>query len=167
MRRDRHTGAVFTSDAKVPDPHVIVLFGALGDLSRRKLLPGLFHLDAAGLMPDQYRILGTSRRGGSVDDFLDVARSAIGDGARGDGWRRFARRLAFSEFSAEAPGHLVDAVNAAEQEIGGEPRRLHYLAIPPVAFAETVRALGASALAERARLVLRSRSVRIFRARAS
>src|SRR5262245_33857420 len=48
--------------ASVPDDHVIVLFGALGDLSKRKLLPGLFHLDRAGLMPANYRIIGTSRK---------------------------------------------------------------------------------------------------------
>ena len=39
-----------------PPNHVIILFGATGDLARRKLLPGLFHLAAAGLMPDRYQI---------------------------------------------------------------------------------------------------------------
>ena len=70
--------------AAVPDDHVIVLFGALGDLSRRKLLPGLFHLDRAGLMPERYKVIGTSRKGGSEDDFRAVARTAIGDAARRD-----------------------------------------------------------------------------------
>ena len=37
------------------DDHVIVIFGATGDLAKRKLLPGLFHLAATGLMPDDYR----------------------------------------------------------------------------------------------------------------
>ena len=106
---------VYASDATVPDPHVIVLFGALGDLSRRKLLPGLFHLEHAGLMPDDYRILGTSRRGGSADEFRAVAREAIGDEAAGDRWQRFVERLSFSAFSAEEPGPLVDAVGAAER----------------------------------------------------
>jgi glucose-6-phosphate 1-dehydrogenase len=54
-------------------PHVIVLFGATGDLARRKLLPGLFHLSQAGLLPE-CRIIGTS-----LDDFDD------------DGFRDFAR----------------------------------------------------------------------------
>jgi glucose-6-phosphate 1-dehydrogenase len=44
-----------------PDDHVLVLFGATGDLARRKLLPGLFRLEHAGLMPERYRIVGTSR----------------------------------------------------------------------------------------------------------
>ena len=138
----------------VPDPHVIVLFGALGDLSRRKLLPGLFHLEHAGLMPDDYRILGTSRRGGSADQFRDIAREAIGEEAAGDAWQRFAGRLCFDAFSAEDHGPLVEAVSAAERELGGEPRCLYYLAIPPAAFSATVRALGESGLAERARVVL-------------
>ena len=47
--------------AFIPDDHIIVLFGGLGDLARRKLLPGLFHLDRAGLMPAGYKIIGTSR----------------------------------------------------------------------------------------------------------
>ncbi len=140
--------------ATVPDPHLIVLFGALGDLSRRKLLPGLFHLDDAGLMPEDYRVLGTSRRGGSVDEFRDFARRAIGDEAAGDGWQSFVQRLAFSSFSAKEPGPLVEAVSASEQEMGAEPRRLHYLSVPPTASGDMVLALGASGLAERARLVL-------------
>ena len=47
---------------KRPDNHVIVLFGATGDLAKRKLLPGLFHLHAAGLLPREYRVIGSSPR---------------------------------------------------------------------------------------------------------
>src|SRR3954453_16134707 len=50
--------AVPANGPAVPDPHVIVLYGALGALARRKLLPGLFHLHRAGLMPAGYRIPG-------------------------------------------------------------------------------------------------------------
>jgi glucose-6-phosphate 1-dehydrogenase len=150
----RNTGVVPASDVMVPDPHVIVLFGALGDLSRRKLLPGLFHLEQARLMPADYRIIGTSRRGGSVDEFRAVAQRAVEHEAEGDHWERFAERLCFSAFSAEEPGSLVEAVGAAEREMGGGPRRLHHLAIPPGAFGAAVLALGESGLAERARVVL-------------
>ncbi len=151
---DAILAAVYASDATVPDRHVIVLFGALGDLSRRKLLPGLFHLEQTGLMPDEYRILGTSRRGGSADEFRAAARKAIGGEAAGEPWERFVERLSFSAFSAEEPEPLVDAVRAAERGIGGESRRLHHLAIPPTAFGATVIALGESNLAERSRVVL-------------
>jgi len=133
---------------------VIVLYGALGDLARRKLLPGLFHLHRAGLMPADYRILGTSRRGGDADEFRAAARQAIGPESAGDAWEPFARRLSFSAFRAEDPQPLIEAVDAAEQELAGAPRRLHYLSIPPMAFGDIVRAVGASGLAERGRLVL-------------
>ena len=140
--------------AAIPDPHIIVLFGALGDLSRRKLLPGLFHLESAGLMPGDYRVIGTSRRGGTAEDFREVARRAVGDGAGGEAWERFAARLSFSAFRAEEPGDLVQAIGAADRELGGDVRRLHYLSIPPAGFGDTVRTLGTSGLAERARVVL-------------
>ena len=46
--------------AERPDPHVVVVFGATGDLAKRKLLPGLFHLARAGLLPERYRIIGSA-----------------------------------------------------------------------------------------------------------
>src|SRR3954447_10311902 len=150
----RHTPSVTRSDgASTPDDHIVVLFGALGDLSKRKLLPGLFHLDRAGLMPANYRIIGTSRKGGTADEFRDVAHTAVGSAA-GDTWEHFASHLDFSAFSAEDPKPLVDAVERAESELAGEPRRLHYLSIPPNAFGATVEALGSSKLADRSRVVL-------------
>jgi len=137
----------------VPEDHVIVLFGAMGDLSRRKLLPGLFHLEHAGLMPSGYTIIGTSRRGGSDGQFRDAARSAIGE-VGGESWERFSERLRFSAFRAEESGPLQEAVARAEEELGGAPQRLHYLSIPPDAFGDAVFALGSSGLADRARVVL-------------
>ena len=77
-------------------------------------------------------------RAAPTDDFRDVAREAIGDGGDGETWERFAQRLAFSAFSAEEPEPLVEAVDAADEELGGDPRRLHYLSIPPGAFGDTV-----------------------------
>ena len=133
---------------------MIVLVGALGDLSRRKLLPGLFHLEAAGLMPEDYRIIGTSRRGSSAAEFRGVAERAVGADVSHESWQRFSERLSFSAFSADEPGPLVEAVDAAERELGDHALRLHHLAIPPPAFGPSVRAIGESGLAERARVVL-------------
>jgi hypothetical protein len=59
-----------------PDNHVIVVFGATGDLAHRKLLPGLFHLATAGLMPDRYQIVGVSPQDMTSKQFRDLARQA-------------------------------------------------------------------------------------------
>src|SRR3954447_7039576 len=142
-----------TDGAAVPDDHVIVLFGALGDLARRKLLPGLFHLDRAGLMPERYKVIGTSRKGGSEADFRTVAKTAIGRAPTGDEWERFAEHLTFSAFNADEPEPLVKALEAVDSELDA-PRRLHYLSVPPGAFGPTVRALGEAGLDKRARVVL-------------
>src|SRR5215207_4970195 len=139
--------------ATTPDDHVIVLYGALGDLSRRKLLPGLFHLDRAGLMPARYKVIGTSRKGGSEADFRTVAKTAIGKPATGEEWDRFAEHLSFSAFNADAPDPLVQALETADKALD-DPRRLFYLSVPPNAFGATVQALGDAALDQRARVVL-------------
>ena len=52
----------------IPDDHVLILFGATGDLAKRKLLPCLFHLALAGLMPQRFRIIGSAPPDGAPDD---------------------------------------------------------------------------------------------------
>src|SRR3954451_11074038 len=126
-------GVTRTDGAAVPEDHVIVLYGALGDLARRKLLPGLFHLDRAGLMPPRYKVIGTSRRGGTEAAFRKVAKEAIGKAATGEEWERFSVHLGFSAFSAEQPEPLVKTLEQADKELD-DPRHLHYLSVPPAAF---------------------------------
>jgi len=72
------------SGMRTPGDHVIVLFGATGDLARRKVLPGLYHLDRAGLLPAGYRIVGTSRRSLSDEAFRAHGRAAVADFGRGE-----------------------------------------------------------------------------------
>ena len=150
-----------TADARRrPDDHVVVLFGATGDLARRKLLPGLFNLHCAGLVPERYRVIGVSRPGSALtdDEFRERARSAVADrGMRepsGEAWDAFVADLSFAVSDVADPSSLVEAVARAEAEIGGEPRRLYHLAIPPVAFPGVVGMLGDSGLAERARVIV-------------
>ena len=118
------------------NPHVIVLFGATGDLARRKLLPGLFHLSRAGLVPD-CRIVGTS-----LDDLDDERLPRLRPQAlrRVRQPRRHRRRVGRASPASSAscdqdagPEGLAAAVHEAEDELGGRPRRLHYLSVPPAA----------------------------------
>jgi len=132
-----------------------VLFGASGDLARRKLLPGLFHLATAGLMPERFRIIGTSRRERSDEEFRALTRAAIGDDAANlDAWERFSACLSFVPFRVDDAGPLAQAVQRAERDLGAGARRLHYLSVPPGAAGELVQAIGDSGLSERARVIL-------------
>jgi glucose-6-phosphate 1-dehydrogenase len=138
-----------------PDDHVIVMFGATGDLAKRKLLPGLFHLAEVGLMPERYRIVGTARRAITDDQFREQARQAVAAFGRskpeGDGWAAFAQALSFGSAQTGDPGDsgpLEAAVRRAEADLGGRARRMFHLAIPPVSFEPTVALLGRTGLAE-------------------
>jgi glucose-6-phosphate 1-dehydrogenase len=136
----------------VPDDHIVVLFGATGDLARRKLLPGLFRLAQAGLLPERYRIIATSRRNLTDRWLRDLAKDAVkesGGLASEASWRTFASNLSFAPQET-----LGDAVAAAETEFGHSARRLFYLSVPPEAFGGIVSMLGTSGLAENARVVL-------------
>ncbi len=139
------------------EPHVIVLFGATGDLAARKLLPGLLHLSITGMMPD-YRIVGSSTSELSDEDFRHLARHACDQYATGKisllQWANFEKRLTFVSSTA-GPQALSDAVAEAEEEIGGDNiRRLHYLSIPPAADRAIIQLLADAKLVERSRVIL-------------
>jgi glucose-6-phosphate 1-dehydrogenase len=138
------------------EPHVIVLFGATGDLAARKLLPGLLHLSMTGMMPD-YRIVGASTSTLSDEDFRHLARHAVDQFSTDKisllQWANFEKRLTFCSTSA-GPEALAQAVAAAENEIGGEPRRLHYLSVPPAADRSIIQLLSDAKLVERSRVVM-------------
>ena len=131
-----------------PDDHVIVLFGATGDLAKRKLLPGLFHLAAAGLLPQNYRIIGSSPAKSAIntEEFRAHAKQAAEavctTKPTGQTWSAFSERLSFAAADPDDYGALQAEVERAEHEIGGSPRRLFHLAVPPAAFTSVVGMLG-------------------------
>jgi len=139
-----------------PDDHVIVLFGATGDLAKRKLLPGLFHLYEAGLMPERFRIVGTSRSEHSDDEFRLLARSAIKNSQRSpaaeDNLERFAKLLSYARTTDGLPA-LIASVADAKEAIGAEAL-LHYLSLPPSASAGIIEELGSTGLNHGARVIM-------------
>ncbi|MGH9303714.1 MAG: glucose-6-phosphate dehydrogenase [Acidimicrobiales bacterium] len=143
-----------------PEDHVIVLFGATGDLASRKLLPGMFHLAVAGLLPAGCRILGTapSADAPSEDAFKSHARAAIDRFAAtkptDSSWATFEEMLCFAPSDGDDPSQLVSAVHDAEAAIGGHPRRLFHLAIPPPAFGPMIDMLGRTGLAKGAAVIV-------------
>ena len=137
-------------------PHVVVLFGATGDLTRRKLLPGLFHLSRAGLLPE-CRIVATSLDDLDGDGYHELARRACDEFARGgvteDHWQAFRRHLRYVPQS-HGPAALAAEVERSEGTLPGDPHRLHYLSIPPDAADTVVRTLGEARLTERSRIIM-------------
>jgi glucose-6-phosphate 1-dehydrogenase len=122
--------------ARRPENHVIVLFGATGDLARRKLLPGLFHLHAPGLLPREYRVIGSAPTSFALTgrQFRAHAREAaekFGMTKPGDpSWPDFEQRPLFAKAEPGNADDLQAVVRRAEAEIGGSPRQLFHLAIP-------------------------------------
>jgi glucose-6-phosphate 1-dehydrogenase len=142
-----------------PDNHVIVIFGIRGDLAKRKILPGLYHLAVAGLLPKDYRIIGCARPQSVMtnEEFRAYAYDAVcqfaSDKPEGQAWSDFAEKLTFAIDPDDGPRSLAIAVATAEQEIGGVVRRLFHLAIPPDAMQGVIKLLGMKGLEKNARVI--------------
>ncbi len=138
------------------EPHVIVLFGATGDLARRKLLPGLSHLALSALTPD-IQVVGTSLDDMDDEAFRTFAREAVQQfGTRpltAEQWATFADKLRYVPQSAGAEV-LGQAVKEAEQRLGEHSRRLHYLSVPPKAAGPVIEMLRDADLVDRSRVVM-------------
>ncbi|WP_220451195.1 glucose-6-phosphate dehydrogenase [Nocardioides dongkuii] len=151
-----------THDVDDLAPHVLVLFGATGDLARRKLFPGLYALAAAGRLPERYAVIGSGRHSpGSDEEFRDQVREALAESVDDldeqvvDG---LLERVSFRTSDADDGADLAAAVREAEEELGDgatdDVRRLVYLSLPPAIMGDMVAMLGREDLVERARLVV-------------
>jgi glucose-6-phosphate 1-dehydrogenase len=138
------------------NPQVIVLFGATGDLARRKLLPGLFFLSHSGFIPG-CRIIGVSLEDLSTDEFRALAREALTHFSTrdvdDDEWNAFADNLDYTPLSAGAES-LAQAVARAEHQLGASAVRLHYLSVPPHAALPAVHMLKDANLVDRSRVIM-------------
>ncbi len=143
-------------DESALDPHVIVLFGATGDLAKRKLIPGLAYLEQSELAPN-IEVVGTSLEDLTVDEFRELAKSAIDafgtHKLNDEQWARFAKTITYVPQSA-GPTALATAVAAAEEKLGPNARRLHYLSVPPKAARAVITTLREANLVDRSRVVM-------------
>ena len=143
-------------EAERLDPHVIVLFGATGDLAKRKLIPGLAYLDQSELAPD-IQIVATSLEDLSDDEFRELAKNAIESFGThkltSEQWANFAKIVTYVP-QGEGPEALAAAVAEAEANLGPNVRRLHYLSVPPKAAREVITMLSDAKLVERSRVVM-------------
>src|SRR5260370_11942233 len=141
-----------------PGPTVFVLFGATGDLARRMVLPAFYRLAIEGLLPRRWLLLGNGRGDVGHEGFrahVHRALTEFGPHPQPGPWESFAQRVLFAGggFSTDDPGSMRDVLAKCRTLLGAAPQLVHYLAVPPVAFAGLTRALGQHGLARSARVV--------------
>jgi glucose-6-phosphate 1-dehydrogenase len=144
-----------------PEPITIVIFGASGDLTRRKLLPALFHLFHEGMLPSSFGVVGYARTELTDDAFREQAGAAVSEYGRceveSDTWGEFAKHLSYvpGDFKSEgAFAHLRERLNDVDRTMGTGGRRLYYCATPPEAYEDIVRRLGEAEMNENARVII-------------
>jgi glucose-6-phosphate 1-dehydrogenase len=147
------TGSIYGGAA---EPCAIVLFGASGDLAKRKVIPAMYDLAQNKSLGDRYSILGFSRTAMTDDSF----RSTVGEAAKTisevgpiepDKWDAFAANLYYSAGDYKDPNSYARLAKRlaeldAEKKLGGN--RLFYLSTPPEVYPDIVRQLGGAGLAK-------------------
>ncbi len=134
---------------RVPDPCLIVVFGATGDLTARKILPAIYNLRRAGLLPPETTVVGFSRRPLSDDDYRNLAHEALNSHSRvpvEDAlWEDFAQAIFYhaGQFGERKDFRdLAERIEEIDAARGTRGNRLFYLATPPSAYADIVSNIG-------------------------
>ncbi len=137
-----------------------MIFGASGDLTRRKLLPAFFHLYLEGLLPERFAIVGYARTVFTDEGFREMAHDAMLEHGRhapaGEVWADFAKHLRYvpGEFSDRgAMDHIVEELAEVDDAHGTEGNRFFYAATPEAAYPDIVERIGESGLAPGSRIV--------------
>jgi glucose-6-phosphate 1-dehydrogenase len=141
-----------------PGPTVFVLFGATGDLAKRMVIPAFYRLAQERLLPKDWRLVGNGRGDVAHEDFrrhVHTVLTEFGPKPEQPEWDSFAQRVFFAGggFSSDDAGSLLDVINTECESLGPDPQRVHYLAVPPSAFAGLTKGLGKHGLAKGARVV--------------
>ena len=140
------------------EPHVVVMFGATGDLARRKLLPGLFHLSCSNLAPE-IRIIGTSLDEFDNDAFRKLVHktcrefSSPGHDVSDEALDRFTANLVFVPLH-EGPEAIARAVGEQIDALGGDAGLLHDLSVPPKAVMHVMETLQKAELVSNSRVIM-------------
>jgi glucose-6-phosphate 1-dehydrogenase len=132
-----------------PDPCVLAIFGASGDLTRRKLFPALYALAYRRLLPERFTVVGVARSEQTTGQFRAAMKQAVKefghDPFRQDVWDALARNLRYiaTEFDSESgEDSVAQMLDEFDEEQGTEGNRVFYLAVPPQAFETVVQEIG-------------------------
>ncbi|MCC6629748.1 MAG: glucose-6-phosphate dehydrogenase, partial [Chloroflexi bacterium] len=137
-----------------PEPCVMVIFGATGDLTHRKLIPALYNLALEGFLPPGFSVVGFARRPKTDEQFRDEMRAAVNEFSRrrpvdDTVWESFARGLFYcaSTFDDSTGYEKLSALlTHIDQERNTGGNRVFYLATPPNFYTEIARQLGNAGL---------------------
>ena len=135
---------------RVPDPSILVLFGATGDLAHRKVIPAMYHLWRTNLLPHEFILLAIGRRDYDDDAFRTELRASLEEYSRvlpldDAAWRSFSERIRYHRLDFDDPTGFDDlerALDALDRDEGTRGNRLFYLATQPSQFAELIGQLG-------------------------
>jgi glucose-6-phosphate 1-dehydrogenase len=137
-------------------PTVIVIFGASGDLTARKLMPAIYNLGVDGLLPADFHLIGFGRKAIADDAFRTVIaedlRKFSRRGLDDSYWSGIASKITYhvGEYDAiESYSMLAAKIDAIEKQVGRQVQILFYISTPPTVFRPILEHLGASGLAER------------------
>jgi glucose-6-phosphate 1-dehydrogenase len=132
-----------------PDPCALVVFGASGDLTRRKIFPALYSLALRGLLPERFGVVGVARTEQTTKQWIAEMKKAVReygrDELRADVWDELAAGMRYvtTDFADDGgEDTIVETLRELDEARGTGGNRLYYLAVPPVAFETIVNELG-------------------------
>ncbi len=134
------------------NPTTIVIFGASGDLTRRKLVPALYNLYRKQRLPEKLNIVGNSRTPYSHDDWRDRLRDGVKEFSSStyddSAWNDFAQRLWYVPGSASEDPDMGSFCDFLSEKEGGPANRLYYLSVAPGLYAPVITNIGHLCMAE-------------------
>jgi glucose-6-phosphate 1-dehydrogenase len=135
---------------RVPDPCILALFGATGDLAHRKVIPALYQLWRTNLLPHEFQLLAIARRPYDDRKYRVEVLAGLEEFARiqpidQEAWKSFAERISYQQCNFDEPrgfDTLAKRLDRMDEEHGTRGNRLYYLATQPSAFSDIVAQLG-------------------------
>ena len=143
-------------EIEIPKPFCLVIFGASGDLTRRKIIPALYRLDRDRLFPGDFAILGAARTPMGDSDFRALMQTELKtvfpDDFDGNAWRTFSRRLYYEQIAYEEQEsfrRLKKKISLLERRHITQGNRIFYLALPPAVYEPVIAHIGSAGLSQK------------------
>lgn len=146
----RETGGC---EIEISSPFCLVIFGASGDLAKRKIVPALYRLYRDRLFPERFCVVGAARTGMSEKSFRNLMEESVRDVISGDFdtgvWSEFAKKLSYTQVEYDRRDSFLSLkkrIASLEKKHDTGGNRICYLAVPPTVYEQAVSNLGASGL---------------------